>query len=126
MTESPRKNILLTNLSLLTGFPLFTPLPDFGTSVHISFTFSKTMLQWRSKAFTLARSLWLLRQLINTCRNRKKKKSEEEKRRIRLRTNFEILLKEAYLGIVLHRLHQNRQRSCFKFPLLISFLNDSL
>lgn len=34
MTESPRKNILLMNLSLLTGLA-FLPLPAFGVSVHI-------------------------------------------------------------------------------------------
>ena len=42
------------------------PLPALGTSVHSSLTFSSTMLQWRSKAFTLASSFLLLRQLINT------------------------------------------------------------
>lgn len=40
MTESPRKNILLINLSLFTGFAFFFPLPVFGTSVHISFTYA--------------------------------------------------------------------------------------
>lgn len=45
ITESPRRNILEINLSLLTGFDFFFPLPVFGTSVHISFTFSRTMLQ---------------------------------------------------------------------------------
>lgn len=37
------------------------------TSVHISFTFSRIMLQCLSKAFTRPSSLWLLRQLISTC-----------------------------------------------------------
>lgn len=54
------------NLSLLTGLPFFPPAVR-GISVHISFTFSNTILQCRSKAFTLARSLRLLRQEINTC-----------------------------------------------------------
>lgn len=57
MTESPRKNILLINLSLFTARPRFTPFPDFGASVHISRTFSNTILQCLSKAFTLANSL---------------------------------------------------------------------
>merc|ERR1711862_255626 len=67
MTESPRKNILLINLSLLTGLAFFLPLPVLGISVHISLTPSKTMLQCRSKALTLPRSFLLFRQLIKTC-----------------------------------------------------------
>lgn len=78
ITESPRKNlshqhpnkhqkinthILLMNLSLFT--PL--PLPPFGLSVHISFTFSSTILQCRSNALTRARSFLLLRQEMSTC-----------------------------------------------------------
>lgn len=62
ITLSPLKNILLINLSLFTPFP---PFPCF--SVHISLTFSSTMLQCRSKALTRARSLRLLRQDIRTC-----------------------------------------------------------
>ena len=85
ITESPRKNldkvsnevsfvqrgawatthILLMKRSLFTGRP-FLPEASRGVSVHISFTFSKTMLQCRSKAFTRARSLRLLRHEINT------------------------------------------------------------
>ena len=65
ITESPRRNILAMYLSLLTGFAFF-PFPDLGVSVHISFTFSKTMLQCLSKAFTLASSFLLFRQLIST------------------------------------------------------------
>ena len=42
ITESPRRNILLMYLSLFTGLAFFAPLPAFGTSVHISFTFSST------------------------------------------------------------------------------------
>lgn len=52
--------ILLMNLSLLTGLP-FLPLASLGVSVHISFTFSRTMLQCLSKAFTRARSFLLFR-----------------------------------------------------------------
>ena len=48
MTESPRRNIFDMNLSLLTGLDLLTPFPLLGVSVHISLTFSSTMLQWRS------------------------------------------------------------------------------
>lgn len=66
MTESPLRNILLINLSLLINFAFFLPFPCLGTSVHISWTFSNTMLQWRSNAFTRPRSFLLLRQLINT------------------------------------------------------------
>ena len=45
MTESPRRNILEMYRSLFTGLDFFFPLPLLGTSVHISFTFSNTMLQ---------------------------------------------------------------------------------
>lgn len=65
ITLSPRKNIFATYLSLLTGFAFF-PFPLFGVSVHISLQFSKTMLQWRSNARTLANIFLLFRQLINT------------------------------------------------------------
>ena len=65
MTESPRKNILAMYLSLLTGFD-FLPLPALGVSVHISLTFSNTILQWRSKAFTLPKSFLLFLQLMRT------------------------------------------------------------
>jgi hypothetical protein len=50
---------------LFTGLP-FLPPASRGVSVHISFTFSKTMLQCRSKALTLAKSFRLLRQDIRT------------------------------------------------------------
>lgn len=66
MTESPLRNILLMNLSLLTGRPFFPSL-NLGVSVHISFTFSRTMLQCLSKAFTRASSLRLFRQEMRTC-----------------------------------------------------------
>lgn len=66
MTESPRRNILLMNLSLFTGRAFFLPLPVFGTSVHISLTFSRTMLQCRSKARTRPSNFLLFRQLIRT------------------------------------------------------------
>ena len=45
MTESPRRNILEMYRSLLTGLDFFFPLPLLGTSVHISLTFSRTILQ---------------------------------------------------------------------------------
>jgi len=67
MTESPRKNIFEMKRSLLTGLAFFFPFPDFGFSVHISFTFSRTMLQCRSKAFTRPSSFLLFRQLMSTC-----------------------------------------------------------
>jgi len=57
--------ILLINLSLLTGLPFF-PALVFGVSVHISFTFSSTILQCLSKAFTRASSFLLFRQEIRT------------------------------------------------------------
>lgn len=41
--------------------------PSLRTSVHISLTFSRIMLQCRSNAFTRPSSLWLFLQLINTC-----------------------------------------------------------
>ena len=37
----------------------YIPFPVFGSSVHISLTPSNTMLQWRSKAFTLPNSFLL-------------------------------------------------------------------
>ena len=40
MTESPRKNILLMNLSLFTGLEPLLPRPDLGCSVQNSLTFS--------------------------------------------------------------------------------------
>lgn len=83
MTESPRKNlftgismgatlgpsgatyILLMKRSLFVGLP-FLPLARRGVSVHISFTFSRTMLQCRSKALTRASSFLLLRHEMRT------------------------------------------------------------
>lgn len=67
ITASPLRNIFDMNRSLFTGFAFFLPLPGRGLSVHISFTFSSTMLQWRSNAFTRPNSFLLLRQLISTC-----------------------------------------------------------
>ncbi len=64
--QSRNTHILLINLSLLTGLP-FLPPDTLGVSVHISFTFSNTMLQCRSKAFTLANNFRLLRHEISTC-----------------------------------------------------------
>lgn len=66
ITESPRRNILEMYLSLFTGLDFFFPLPVLGTSVHISFTFSKTILQCLSKALTLASNFLLFLQLIRT------------------------------------------------------------
>lgn len=45
ITESPRRNIFGMNRSFATGFAFFLPLPVFGSSVHISLTFSSTILQ---------------------------------------------------------------------------------
>lgn len=80
ITESPRRNNLLIKRSLFTGLDFFFPFPGRGTSVHISFTFSNTMLQWRSNALTLAKSFLLLRQLIRTCREIKHSVLENIKR----------------------------------------------
>jgi len=44
ITESPRKNILDTNLSLLIGCPRFLPLPPLDDSVHISLTSSSNLV----------------------------------------------------------------------------------
>jgi len=46
------------------------PLVRPPTSVHISVTFSRIMLQCRSKALTRPSSLWLLRALMRTCGGR--------------------------------------------------------
>merc|ERR1711909_105975 len=67
ITESPRRNILEMYLSLFTGLDFFFPFPVLGTSVHISFTFSRTMLQCLSKALTLPSSFLLFLQLMRTC-----------------------------------------------------------
>lgn len=67
MTESPLKNIFDIKRSLFTGLTFFLPLPVLGSSVHISLTFSNTMLQWRSKALTRPSNFLLLRQFIKTC-----------------------------------------------------------
>ena len=83
MTESPRRNLgrvrvllgvgglnatysLEMKRSLLTFLP-YWPLARRGVSDHISFAFSRIMLQWRSKALTRARILRLFRQEIKTC-----------------------------------------------------------
>lgn len=66
MTESPLKNILLMKRSLFTGLPFFPSL-NLGVSVHISLTFSSTILQCLSNALTLASSLRLFRQEMRTC-----------------------------------------------------------
>lgn len=58
--------ILLINRSLFTGLPFF-PALVLGVSVHISLTFSNTILQCLSKAFTRASSFLLFRQEIRTC-----------------------------------------------------------
>jgi hypothetical protein len=66
---NPRSNfthILLINRSLLTGLP-FLPALVLGVSVHISFTFSSTILQCLSNAFTRASSFRLLRHDMRTC-----------------------------------------------------------
>lgn len=64
-TRAQNTYILLTNRSLLTGLPFFPPAA-LGVSVHISLTFSSTILQWRSKALTRASSLRLLRHEMST------------------------------------------------------------
>jgi hypothetical protein len=51
--------------SLFTFRPCW-PFAVRGVSVHISFAFSSTMLQWRSNAFTRARILRLFRHEIRT------------------------------------------------------------
>jgi hypothetical protein len=81
MTESPRRNLRIVSIvrahsmggthsfemkrSLLTLRPC-DPFANRGVSVHISFAFSRTMLQWRSNALTRARILRLLRHDIRT------------------------------------------------------------
>jgi hypothetical protein len=66
ITLSPLRNILLMKRSLFTGRPLL-PSALRGISVHISFTFSRTMLQCRSKALQRASNLRLFRQLMRIC-----------------------------------------------------------
>ena len=65
ITLSPRRKSLLMKRSRLMGLP-FLPSAFLGTSLHISLTFSRTMLQWRSKALTRASSLRLLRVEMRT------------------------------------------------------------
>ena len=87
------------NRSLFTTLVFFFPFPDFGTSVQISFTFSrilassllpiqKYMLQCLSNAFTWQSNLWLLRTLISTY-------------------TVNILFKQLYLCIVLNSIVKN-------------------
>ena len=56
----------LMKRSLFTGFDFFVAVP-LGVSVHISFTFSRTMLQCLSKALTRPSSFLLFLQLMSTC-----------------------------------------------------------
>mmetsp|Transcript_1401 Transcript_1401/g.4173 ORF Transcript_1401/g.4173 Transcript_1401/m.4173 type:complete len:211 (+) Transcript_1401:171-803(+) len=67
ITESPRRNSFEMKRSLFTGLEAFFPFPVLGTSVHISLTFSRIMLQCLSNAFTRASSFRLFLQLISTC-----------------------------------------------------------
>jgi hypothetical protein len=48
ITESPRKNILLTYRSLLMDVPLEVPFPPLEVSVHISLTSSKSLYSFKS------------------------------------------------------------------------------
>merc|ERR1719387_1119138 len=64
ITESPRKKSLLMKRSLLTGLAFF--LPPCGISVHISLTFSRTILQCRSNAFTRPKIFLLFLQFTKT------------------------------------------------------------
>lgn len=59
-------HILLMKRSLFMAL-LFFPPDEVGTSVHISLTFSSTILQCRSKALTRAKSFRLLRHEMSTC-----------------------------------------------------------
>lgn len=52
--------------TLLIDFAFAFPLPALGASVHISLTFSRTILQCLSKALTRPRSLRLFLQLMST------------------------------------------------------------
>ena len=101
MTESPRKNILEMYRSLLTGLDFFLPFPALGTSVHSSLTFSNTMLQCRSKAFTRANSFLLFRQLMRTYwRENHVDNQEFEAKYI----PFGYIKRWRYLRVVLHAL----------------------
>lgn len=51
ITESPRRNIFWTKRSRSLGFGFFPSFFFFGVSIHISRTFSRTILQWRSNAY---------------------------------------------------------------------------
>lgn len=101
------------NRSLFTTRVFFLPFPDFGTSVQISFTFSrilessflpiqKYMLQCLSNAFTWQSNLWLLRTLISTYTVKKQSK-------------------RLYLRVVLDSIVKNRQRTLRKLLLFIPF-----
>ena len=56
----------LMKRSLFTGFDFFAT-PPLGVSVHISLTFSSTMLQCLSNAFTRPSNFLLFLQLMSTC-----------------------------------------------------------
>ena len=53
--------------SLFTGFDFLVTPPPLGVSVHISLTFSSTMLQCLSNALTRPSSFLLFLQLMSTC-----------------------------------------------------------
>ena len=63
---TPRGLTHLMKRSLLTGLD-FLATPPLGCSVHISLTFSSTMLQCRSNALTRPSSFLLFLQLMSTC-----------------------------------------------------------
>lgn len=68
LTISYLRNLkFLENIHVNIGFTFFLPFPVRGSSVHISFTFSKTILQCLSNALTRPRSFLLFLQFINTC-----------------------------------------------------------
>ena len=85
------------------------PFPVLGFSVHISLTSTRTMLQWRSNAFTRPNKRRLFRQLIRTW-NKKKF----------VKINFSVLcsVSGTYLRVVLDRLCEDGEGSGLELFLL--------
>mmetsp|Transcript_11063 Transcript_11063/g.32817 ORF Transcript_11063/g.32817 Transcript_11063/m.32817 type:complete len:111 (+) Transcript_11063:1175-1507(+) len=64
ITESPRRNILLTYRSLFTAVPLDRPFPPFECSVHISFTSSSRLcVQIRQFRHRVTRHIYSAQQI---------------------------------------------------------------
>lgn len=90
-----------------------------NTSVHISLTFSRTMLQCLSKALTRPRSFLLLRQLMRTCLHNENVIELEIQSLTRDVTTKTKTVSKYNLGIIFDTHHQNGKWSSIKLLFLI-------